>query len=336
MRFLLLFFAALAIAYAQPEPVIVDTDCAIFNDDGAALAMVLQDPDKSEVLGITLVPGNLWPSEGAEYMFRVIDALRRPGIPLHFGARAPLLHTAEMAQKENREWGPIEYMGAFAEDQPEPKKNIEHRASHKNAVDYIVDTILQEPGPVTFLELGPMTNLAIALRLHPEIAPKIKRLVFMGGAVHARGTDGRAAEFNFWFDPEAASIVLRSAIAQKIMIGLDICDHAQLDKAHYGQIVAKKTPITELYRDDIGKRFKKNPEGKFFIWDCIAAAYLSDSSFVTKKESAYLDVNTTFGKDYGAVIPLDRALSPDATPVQVMLDLDFPKFFEIYKTLLTK
>jgi inosine-uridine nucleoside N-ribohydrolase len=182
---------------------------------------------------------------------------------------------------------------------------------------------------VTILELGPMTNLAIALRLHPEIAPKIKRLIFMGGALQGR-------EFNFWFDPEAASIVLRSAIPKKIMFGLDICNHAKLDRAHYEQIIARKTPITELYRDDIGKRFKKNPAGKFFIWDCLAAAYLSDPSFVSRTESRFLDVQTMFGKDYGAVIPLDRALSPDATPVDVMVDLDFEKFFAVYKSLLTR
>jgi inosine-uridine nucleoside N-ribohydrolase len=316
--------------------VILDTDCAVFNDDGAAMVMVLQRPDLAQVLGITVVPGNLWPVEGAGYMFRILDAMKNTNLPLHFGARNPLIHTREMAAKENKEWGPIGYLGAFGEDEPDPKPKVEHRASRKNAADYIVDTILQEPGPVTILELGPMTNLAIALRLHPEIVPKIKRLIFMGGAVHEKGSDGRAAEFNFWFDPEAASIVLRSPIEHKIMFGLDICNRVQLDKSHYDQIVEKKTPITAIYREDLGKRFQKDPDAKFHIWDCLAAAYLLDPAFVTKKETAYLDVETTFGKDYGAVIPLDRALSPQGTAVEVMLDLDVDKFFEMYKTLLTK
>ena len=333
---ILLFLAAILVCYAQPEPVIIDTDCAVFNDDGAAMVMVLQRPDLATVLGVTLVPGNYWPSEGAGYMFRILDAMQNASLPLHFGARAPLVHTRQMAEKENKEWGPVSYLGAFGQDEPDPKPKIEHRASHKNAVDYIIDTILQEPSPVTILELGPMTNLAIALRLHPEIAPKIKRLIFMGGAVHEHGNDGRAAEFNFWFDPEAASIVLRSPIPQKVMFGLDICNRAPVDKSHYDQIVAKKTAVTALYREDIGTRFQKNPDAKFLVWDCLAAAYLLDPSFITKKETSYLDVDTVFSKNYGGVIPLDRALSPDATAVEVMLDLDFAKFFEIYKTLLTK
>ena len=120
------------------------------------------------------------------------------------------------------------------------------------------------------------------------------------------------------------------------MIGLDLCEHAKIDKAHFDQIVAAKTPVTELYRQDMGKRFAKNPGAQVGIWDCLAAAYVLDQKWVTKRESAYLDVDTTFGKNYGAVTPLDRTIAPDATPVVVLLDLDFEKFFALYKELLTK
>jgi inosine-uridine nucleoside N-ribohydrolase len=165
-----------------------------------------------------------------------------------------------------------------------------------------------------------MTNLAIALRLRPDIASKIGRLVFMGGALHKK-------EFNFWFDPEAAQIVLRSSIARKIMFGLDICDHAPIDKAHSDQITAR-TPIGDLYHEDR----KKNPAP--YVWDTLPAAFLIEPKFVTKRKTDYLDVDTVFGKNYGAVIPLDRSLAPDATPVEVMLDLDFERFFALYKSLI--
>ena len=84
----------------------------------------------------------------------------------------------------------------------------------------------------------------------------------------------------------------------------------------------------------MGKSFKK-PDAHSYVWDCLAAAYLLDPKFVTKRETAYLDVDTTFGKNYGAVIPLDRSLAPQATAVEVMLDLNFERFFALYKTLLT-
>src|ERR1041385_9540492 len=73
---------------ADPEKVIFDTDCAFFNDDGAALVMLLERPRQAEVLGLTIVPGNLWPRQGAEYMFHILRLMKRPEIPLHLGARS--------------------------------------------------------------------------------------------------------------------------------------------------------------------------------------------------------------------------------------------------------
>jgi inosine-uridine nucleoside N-ribohydrolase len=268
-------------------------------------------------------------------MFRILDVMKKGAIPVHFGAGVPLLHTREMAEKENKDWGPIEYKGAFGQDAPEKKQKVSRRVSHRSAVDFLIETIDREPDEVTILALGPMTNIAIALRMRPDLETKIKRIVFMGGAVHVPNYDKRAAEFNFWFDPEAASIVLRSAIKEKIMFPLDICNQARIDKTNYDEIVAAKTPVTELYKTDLAKRFKEKPDYKTYIWDCLAAGYLVDPSFVTKQEAAYLDVDTTFGKNYGAVKPLDRAMSPEATPVAVMLDLDFAKFSALYKGLLT-
>jgi inosine-uridine nucleoside N-ribohydrolase len=340
LRFLIALASLAALAAGQVQPgvdrVIFDTDCAYFNDDGAALVMLLQKPDRVNILGLTVVPGNLWPLEGAEDMFRILDVMKKGAIPLYLGAGAPLVHTRVMAEKENHDWGPIEYLGMFGQDPPEKKQKTARRASHRSAVDFLTETIDREPGEVTLLAIGPMTNIAIALRMRPDLETKIKRIVFMGGAVHVPNYDKRAAEFNFWFDPEAASIVLHSAIKEKIMFGLDICNHAQINKTHYDQIVSAKTPVTELFKEDMAKRFKQNPDYKTYIWDCLAAAYLLDQSFVTKRETAYLDVDTTFGANYGAVKPLDRAIAPDATPVEVMLDLDFPKFFALYKSLLTQ
>ncbi len=331
-----LLFLLTAMSCLAQEKVIFDTDSAFFNDDGAALVMLLHNPEKVDVLGLSLVPGNLWPEQGAEYMLRILDLMNKPGVPVYIGARAPLVHTRAMAEKENRDWGPLEFRGALAQEDKPAKRGTARRISHKHGVDFMIDVISQAPHPVTVLAIGPMTNLAIALRLRPDLEKKIARLVYMGGAAHVDGNANKTSEFNFWFDPEAAQIVLRSAIPKKIMFGLDICNHARLEKSHYDQIASVKTPVTELFRQDLGKRFAKNPNASTYIWDCLAAGYLLDPSFVTKTETAYLDVDIAFGKNYGAVIPLDRTIAPDATPVEVMLDLDFAKFFEMYKTLLTK
>lgn len=308
-------------ARAQPQKTIFDTDCAYFNDDGAALVLVLEHPKQVSIEGITVVPGNYWPAQGAGYMFHILQLMNRTSIPLYLGAQAPLVHTRAMTRKEH-----VEYLGAFATE-PTAGNFSSLKPARQNAIDYLIKTIEKSPGKITVLELGPMTNLAIALRLRPDLASKIERLVFMGGAVHSK-----TAEFNFWFDPEAAQIVLRSAIKNKVMFGLDICDRAPIDNAHAAQIAAAHTPISDLYREDRAKHRGANA----YVWDCLAAAFLLDPSFVTKRETAYLDVDSTFGRNYGAVIPLDRTLAPDATPVEVMLDLNFERFFALYKSALTK
>jgi inosine-uridine nucleoside N-ribohydrolase len=303
--------------------------------------MLLNRPETTDVVGLTIVPGNLWPAPGAEAMFRILDLMKRPSIPLSFGALGPLVHTRGMAERESKQSGPIGYLGALGVDPEEAAKKVSHssirRASRRNGVEYIIDTIENATVPVTILAIGPMTNLAMALRLKPELEKKIHRLVFMGGSLHARNPeDNRAAEFNFWFDPEAAQIVLRSGIEHKTMFGLDICNRARLDKSHYDQIASVKTPVTAMFRQDLSKHFDKKPDAFTYIWDCLAAGYLIDPGFVIKRETAYLDVDTSFGPNYGVVVPLDRALAPEATPIEVMLDLDFERFFEMYKRLLTR
>jgi len=328
-------FALAGAALAQ-ERVILDSDSAMFNDDAAAMVMLLNRPDQVDLFAVTLVPGNMWPSAGADYMLRALDADKH-STPLYVGARAPLVHNKAMALKEQETWGEG-YIGAFADDpQAKPKSSFK-RVSHRGAIEMMIEAIEKAPGEVTLVAIGPMTNIAILLRLRPDLETKIRRLVFMGGQVHvnALASDKRAAEFNFWFDPEAAQIVLRSAIPEKVMVGLDLCEHAKIDKGHFDQIVAAKTPVTELYRQDLVKRFEKDPGARVGIWDCLAAAYVIDQSWVTKRESAYLDVDTAFGKNYGAVKPLDKSIAPDATPVVVLLDMNFEKFFALYKELLIK
>lgn len=284
----------------------------------------------------------MWPAQGAEYTFHILDLARKPSVPLYVGAERPLIHTLGMKNEAERRWGPLAYTGAFAQDpaevKPAPGAAKAGRKPRADAAKFLVDAIERMPGQVTILEIAPMTNLAMALRLKPEIETRIKRVVFMGGAIDTPGNASEAAEFNFWFDPEAAAIVLRSRIPEKVMFDLDICAAAPLRKAEFDQVTAARTPITDLFREDLGNRypgFLRNPNAKAFLWDALAAAYLLDPGYITKSETRYLDVETAWGNRYGATIPLDRPLAPDATPVKVTLALDFERAFALYKKLLT-
>jgi inosine-uridine nucleoside N-ribohydrolase len=311
------------------DKIVFDTDCGFFGDDGSALVMVLRSPERVQVAGITVVSGNVWAAESQGYIVEILKLLGQSQLQPHIGAQMPLIHTPAMAKLESS----LEFQGAFGV----PMKL--RPAARPSALDLLTSAIEANPGQITILALGPMTNIAMLLRLHPDLESKIKRIVFMGGNVHVPGNASKAAEFNFWFDPEAAQVVLRSRIPEKIMFPLDICNRAVLTKALFDQVVATKSPITERYRQDFGMRypgFLKNAKASGYLWDELAAAWLLDAGFVTKSETLHLDVDTRFGGNYGATVPLDRKFAPEATPVRVMLDLDFQRVFALYKQLLTR
>jgi inosine-uridine nucleoside N-ribohydrolase len=335
MRRLLLAVLASTALFAQ-EKVILDTDSGFFGDDGAALVMLLRSPEKLRLLGVTVVSGNVWSKQGAEYMFHTLRLLGRDDVPVFLGANLPLTHRPSMLPQE----GPLEFTGAFGRppDQMLPPfggRFTGRKVESEDAVDFIIRTVEGDPGQVTILAIGPMTNVALALRKRPAIAGKIKRLVFMGGNLHVAGNASKNAEFNFWFDPEAADEVLRSAIKEKVMFGLDICNRAPIRKKQFDELIAVKTPLTEIVAEDMGNRypgFFAYPEATTYVWDSLAAGWLLDEAFVTRRETQHLEVDTTVGKSYGQT-RVSRAAS--STPVQVMLDLDFPRFFAMYKRLLS-
>jgi inosine-uridine nucleoside N-ribohydrolase len=328
---------------AGHDIVLFDTDSCLFCDDGAALVMLLRTPQIA-IPGITVVPGNVWPGQGAEYMFHILDLMKRPQVPIYTGAHAPMVHTVAMARESERRWGKLEYMGAFADNPDEVKPAAGARLTgkkphHDAGIEFLISEIERNPGEVTILAIGPMTNIALALRMRPEIETKIKRIVFMGGNVHVPGNASPAAEFNFWFDPEAARIVLRSRIPKKVMFGLDICNTAPIRKAHFDELVAVKTPITDLIREDLGNRYPgylHKADAVSYLWDSLAAAYLIDPGYVTKWSTEYLDVDARWGKYYGATVPLDRKAAPLATPVEVAVQLDFKRVWALFKQKLTE
>jgi inosine-uridine nucleoside N-ribohydrolase len=343
-RLLLAILLTAALTAAQREIVIVDTDSGLFGDDGAALVMLMRSPAQVSVAGVTVVPGNVWAPQGAEYMLHILDLLKRPDVPVLTGAEVPLVNSTVMAHEEERRWGQLQYTGAFAQDPraviPAVGARLSGRKPHRDAaVQFLISEIERWPGEVTILAIGPMTDIALALRLKPGIETEIKQIVFMGGNINTAGNATPWAEFNFWFDPEAARMVLRSRIPKKVMFALDICNTAPIHKAEFDQIVAAHTPITDLFREDLGNRypgFLKHPGGIAYMWDSLAAAYLIDPGFVTKSEPRYLDVQSAWDRFYGATIPLGRGVAPEATPVTVATELNFQRVFALYKDRLTR
>ena len=318
---------------------VIDTDSAVFNDDAAALAMLAARRDLFEILGVTVVAGNHTVPQGAEHMLHVLELTGAADVPLHLGAHAPLVNTPERAVRWEAEWGPIAFKGAFAAPPevgpPQGGRFAATRPRSGDAVTFLVETIERHPDEVTLVALGPLTNVALALQRRPDLASRIQSLVFMGGNARVPGNVTPAAEFNFWFDPEAAAAVLAAPIPRVVMFGLDITNHAPLHRTLFDRIVAVDTPLTRLMRHDMGPRFDTDPAATAYVWDCITAAWLIEPSIVTSSERLPITVDTAFGPKYGATV-VDPGGSAGGSRAEVMLDLDVERFYALYADLLTR
>lgn len=331
---------------AARQKVIFDTDFGQLNDDSQALYLLLQA--KADVLGVTTVSGNTWAAEGAAYALRQLEFVHRQDIPVYEGASDPLCGSRQYRQaRDAKRFGKITYLGAW--DHPRPKSYRDlaqppYRGyattpeARGSAVDFIVDTIKANPHQVTLYVLGPATNIAKALRAHPEIAPLVKQVIFMGGAYDVPGNSGPAAEFNTWFDPEAARIALNAPFPRATIVPLDVTDTVLINKKQYDRVVAgPDTPITREFKDLMGPEFAKDPSYETYIYDSLTSATFLDPSLITQAPTRNVQVDTHYGLDYGHTLGYEPDLAPEHTrPARIIQRIDVPRFFDLYVRELTK
>ena len=310
-------------------PIIFDTDFVMPPyDDSMALILALQSPEL-EMLGITTVAGNDSVERATSDVLRMLEIAGREDVPVHVGANMPLVHEkSDFAVREYGNW-------YSDEPPPEPPGGFATKtAEDQSATDFIVDTVMSRPGEVTLVAIGPLTNIAQAIRARPGFAENVKRLVIMGGAV-ALLPDGAGnitpnAEYNFWIDPEAAYTTLRSGIPIDLS-PLNVSRKSALTKEWYEKMVAVETPLTRLLRDTLGRRFDVEPDRSWYMYDQIAVASLIDPSLVTT-EDLYVDVNIDHGISYGVSVG-GREIWPGAEgagKMAVQYDLDWPRFIAMF------
>jgi purine nucleosidase len=310
-------------------PIIFDTDFAMPpTDDALALMLALQSPEL-DILGITTVAGNRSLERATSDVLRMLEIAERIDIPVYEGADLPLVHRiSDFAVSNYGSWysdePPPEPYGGFA------KKKIED----ESAAAYIEREVLANPGEITIVALGPLTNIAHAIQNNPDFAAKVKQLVIMGGAV-ASLPDGAGnitpnAEYNFWVDPEAARITLRSGIPIELS-PLNVSRKSALTKDWYNKMVAVETPLTNLLKISLGPRFETDPDRSWFMYDQIAVASLIDPSLVTS-EKMYVDVNDNHDISYGVSVAGSKVWpgAEGAQQMNVQHDLDWPRFIEMY------
>ena len=245
-------------------------------DDALALILALKSPEV-QVLGITTVAGNA-PVEMTSTNARCILEFLNAGIPVAMGAANPLNHSLEDALSYH---GPDGLGGCGL---PSPMTPL----YPAKAWDFLARLVLDAPGELTLLATGPLTNVAYAFELHPELPKLLARSVLMGGAYNltpcGKGNRTPFAEFNIWQDPEAAHIVFNSG-ANVFAVGLDVTmdTAACLNSPHLEQIKAGRTPAANLAARLVEYEVKFH--GCCRMHDPLALAMLLDASLLDFKSA---------------------------------------------------
>lgn len=231
--------------------IIIDTDPG--QDDAVAILLALASPEDFDVLGIVAVAGNVSLLQNARNALKVVELSGRTEVPVYAGCERPMrrhLVTAEHVHGDTGLNGP---------DLPEPKIRLQQQ----HGVDYIIETLLaHDAGTVTLCALGPLTNIAMAMIKAPQVTPRIKEIVMMGGAYFEVGNITPAAEFNIYVDPEAADVVMRSGIPI-VMAPLDLTHMILTTRERRDNIraIGNKTGIAVADMLAFSERFDLNKYG---------------------------------------------------------------------------
>ncbi|WP_298988890.1 nucleoside hydrolase [uncultured Pseudokineococcus sp.] len=263
------------------ERLLLDTDLAMGApgsdiDDGFALALCLADPELALEL-VTTVGGNTDVDTATTLTLELLDRLGRPEVPVHRGARDPLVRPRARV-------GSLPDGMAPREPRDEP------------AAVALVEAVRANPGEMTLVAIGPLTNVALAMRLDPSFAGGLKRLVIMGGVFLQHTNEaGMPGEFNIWCDPEAAHAVLTSGVRADF-VGLDVTLRVRVDRAQAASMAASDQPFTafagqytQAWIDHLAERSGDDAVDSCAMHDPLAVAALSRPDLLTWRD-AYVAV----------------------------------------------
>lgn len=338
-------FSGLATAAQEKRKIIIDQDAAgPVGTDQQAILLLIQSP-QTRVLGITVVTGDAWLTEEVAHTLRTLESIGRTDIPVLRGAEYPLVRRKAETEQWEQRFGAVQWLGAWTprvyhaprELGKMPEGMPTTKASDEDAAHFLIRMVHKYPHEVTIYEGGPMTNLAVAISIDPEFASLAKELVFMGGSLNPVTDDPEFAntprhEFNLWFDPEAAHIVLRAPWKKIVCTTVDISVKTRLTMDLISRVKAGNSPVAH-YIGKYGRLF-----GQYnYLWDELTSLAWLDPTLITKTETRYMDVNLDRGAGYGDTLTWNDHDKPkrDLRPVEIQVDLDTERFYKMFVELLT-
>jgi inosine-uridine nucleoside N-ribohydrolase len=363
MRTAKLLFLLVLIAPAcvgQKRLVLIDQDgSGPGGSNQMAMLALLQSP-QVEVLGITMVTGNAWRDEETLHTLRMLELTGHADVPLARGTVFPLVRTQRETELEAQLVGKVVWLGAWGQavstmvESPKgdtalvadvarshgpyeiptmPEGQPALKPIDEDAAHFLIREVHVHPHEITIYAAGPLTNIALAISIDPDFAALTKGIVLMGGSLNPQTDDPEFAnsprhEFNFWFDPEAAHIVLRADWPRIDVTTVDVSIKAPFTQKMLDQI-SQSTAPTARY-------IAAWSQNRYYLWDELAACAWLDPTIITKEKLLYMDVDLSRGPTYGDTLTWNESLKPatDVHLVHAQLDLDLPRFQQMFVDLM--
>jgi inosine-uridine nucleoside N-ribohydrolase len=294
------------------QRILMDVDTGV--DDAAAILLATRLPEL-ELLAVTTLAGNVSVDLTTENTLRMLNAAGRPDIPVHRGMSVPLARPLRDASHFHGRNG----LGDV-ELPPSPA-----RAGAQSGPQAMIDLARANPGAITFVCVGPLTNLAVALSLEPELPRLVRHVVLMGGAFLARGNVTPDAEFNAWADPEAAAIVARSLLPLTF-IGLDVTHQTLFPRASWEALRERPNAESRLIYSLFRRTFEVRHDASFPLHDPLAVGVAAFPDLVRTERSA-VAVVTGLVPDSGKTL---LVRDPRAPVHDVALEVDDERFLALF------
>lgn len=302
----------------MPRKIILDCDPG--HDDAIAILLAHGNPE-IDLAAITTVAGNQTLPKVTRNALRMCTVARITDVPVAAGCAGPLVREQIIAPEVHGE------SGLDGPSFPEPTVELDPR----HAVDLIVQMVMDaEPGQITLVPVGPLTNVAMAMRREPAIVDRVREVSLMGGA-YTRGNTTPAAEFNILADPEAAAAVF-AAPWPVTMVGLDLTHQATADASVLAKIKAVGTPLAQIVIDLL--TFFGASYDSFAgmaappVHDPCAVARVIEPSLLTTVD-AFVAVETKGTWSYGMTVTDFRDAYGQPHNTQVATELDVPRFWDL-------
>jgi len=357
----MLLASAAAVSAGQKRLVLIDQDGSGPGGSNQMAMLALLQAPQVEVLGITMVTGNAWRDEETLHTLRMLELTRHDRVPVARGAVFPLVRTEEETRLAEALNGKVAWLGAWGQGQtmlvetgggvkpvtpehleshgpyevpPMPEGMPATKAIDEDAAHFLIRQVHAHPHEVTIYAAGPLTNIALAVRIDPEFAALTKGIVMMGGSLNPQTDDPEFAtsprhEFNFWLDPEAAHIVLRADWPRVDVTTVDVSIKAPFTEKMLDEISKSHTPA--------GQYIAAWSQSRYYLWDELAACAWLEPKLITQEKVVYMDVDVSHGPTYGDTLTWTEKFKP-ATGVRLVhaqVDLDLARFQKLFVDLMT-